>query len=79
MTRAGCGAGNRAAFSQLLPRLLRGLKLGMTGDLTNHLVVVGLGAAAKSTCAGLQVPPTCTHDPLPWPVLTRIIPFGYHA
>ncbi|KAK9826435.1 hypothetical protein WJX81_005445 [Elliptochloris bilobata] len=47
-------AGNRAAFSQLLPRLLRGLKRSMTGDLTNHLVVVGLGPAAKSTCAGLQ-------------------------
>lgn len=26
----------------------------MTGDLTNHLVVVGLGPAAKSTCSGLQ-------------------------
>ena len=47
-------AGNRAAFSQLLPRLLRGLKRSMTGDLTNHLVVVGLGPAAKSTCSGLQ-------------------------
>lgn len=76
MTRAGCGAGNRAAFSRLLPRLLRGLKLGMTGDLTNHLVVVGLGAAAKSTCAGLQVPPMCTHDPLPRPCLHRVVPFG---
>ena len=60
-------AGNRAAFSQLLPRLLRGLKRSMTGDLTNHLVVVGLGPAAKSTCSGLQarardrmpVPPGC--------------------
>ncbi len=26
----------------------------MTGDLTNHLVVVGLGPGAKSTCSGLQ-------------------------
>jgi hypothetical protein len=54
---ARAAAGNRAAFSQLLPRLLRGLKRSMTGDLTNHLVVVGLGPGAKSTCSGLQARP----------------------
>lgn len=38
----------------MLQRFLSGLKHSLSGDLTIHAVVVGMGKAAKSVCEGLN-------------------------
>ncbi|KAK9903476.1 hypothetical protein WJX75_006537 [Coccomyxa subellipsoidea] len=47
-------AGNRFNFARLLQKFLAGLKHSLSGDLTNHAVVVGMGKGAKSICDGLN-------------------------
>ena len=47
-------SGNRFIFAKLLQKFLAGLKHSLSGDLTNHAVVMGLGKGAKSICEGLN-------------------------
>ncbi|EIE22961.1 hypothetical protein COCSUDRAFT_41969 [Coccomyxa subellipsoidea C-169] len=46
--------GNRFIFAKLLQKFLAGLKHSLSGDLTNHALVMGLGKGAKSICEGLN-------------------------
>ncbi|CAL8465577.1 g5113 [Coccomyxa elongata] len=46
--------GNRFNFAKLLQKFLAGLKHSLSGDMTNHAVIVGMGKGAKSICEGLN-------------------------
>lgn len=52
---ASCAlTGNRFTFAKLLQKFLAGLKHSLSGDLSNHAVIVGMGKGAKSICEGLN-------------------------
>jgi len=58
-------AGNKFMLGRLLPRFLKGAKTTLTGDVSNHVVVVALGPSARNVCSGLtaRYSHQCVEDP----------------
>jgi len=58
-------AGNKFMLGRLLPRFLKSAKTTLTGDVSNHVVVVALGPSARNVCSGLtaRYSHQCVEDP----------------
>lgn len=52
-------------LGRLLPRFLKAAKHTLTGDVSNHVVVVALGPSARNVCSGLtaRYSHQCVEDP----------------
>ncbi|KAK9835027.1 hypothetical protein WJX81_005124 [Elliptochloris bilobata] len=58
-------SGNKFMLGRLLPRFLKAVKHTLTGDVSNHVVVVALGPSARNVCSGLtaRYSHQCVEDP----------------